>query len=473
MNMKTKINLRAGLRPLFATALMVIGTNNAYAVFPNILGTYSGTDNSTASGCTNPADNGTFTDPVTFDIITQSGADFTGTVGGTDPLSLVGTVDGAGNVSGTFSGATESGSFSGTIASGSGSLSYSGFNSADGCTITGNVTVTGGAGTAVFAPSTAPSTALTGQQTLTTSITSFSTAVTQRLTSLRSQNNTGGISKVSNGFMLQNNSGMSAGDATEGPLGVWGSITHTQSEDDFSSTAFDAKRNTLMVGVDMSPREDFVIGLAVGYEDSEIETKFNGGEADSDGFTFIAYGTKMIDDTFSIDVMGGISQIDIDQFRTLPNTATRVSSSTDADRLFFSGNLNASREYDNWFVTGRAGVLWASEGQEGFTESNGRVVGTQEFDIGQFRVGADAAYLTGSEWEPYGSLTLEYDYSREDIAVAAGNAQPSMDRSGATLGLGMRYYGKDGVTGNLEYSTVLGRDNYSEGSLNMTLRAEF
>lgn len=471
--MNTKINLWAILRPTFATALLVLCANNAYAAFPNLLGTYSGTDNNTQSMCTNQADNGSFSDPVTISITAQDGSGgFGGSVSSTtNPVSITGTVDTAGNISGGYSGQTESGSFTGTISGSTLSLSYSGSDSSTGCLVSGSVVATGG--NPVYAPNTAPSTALTTQQTLTTSVTTFSTAVTQRLTSLRSNNNTGGLSKLSNGFMLQGGSGMSSGDGMDGPLGVWGSVNYSRSEDDFASTAFDARRGTLMFGADMSPNENFVIGLAVGYEDSKIDTKFNNGEVNSGGFTFITYGTYMLDDTFSIDAIGGFSKINADQYRTDPDTAARITSSSDSDRLFFSGNLNASRQYDNWFVTGRAGVLVAVEGQEGFTESNGRVVVGQDFRIGQARLGAEAAYQTGSEWEPYGSLTFEYDYSRTEIAVAAGSPQPEFDRTGSTLGLGMRYFARNGVTGNLEYSRVLGRSNYSEGTLNMTLRAEF
>lgn len=470
--MNTKINLWAILRPIFSTALLALCTNNAYAAFPNLLGTYSGTDNNTQSMCTNPADNGSFTDPISLTISAQDGSGgFGGSVSDTtDPLSISGTVDSAGNITGGYTSTNESGSFSGTFTSGTLSISYSGSDSSTGCLVSGSFVASGG--NPVYVPNTAPSTALTTQQTLTTSVTTFSTAVTQRLTSLRS-NNPRGLSKLSNGFMLQSGSGMSSGDKMDGPLGVWGSINYSRSEDDFSSTAFDARRGTMMFGADMSPNENFIIGLAVGYEDSKIDTKFNNGEVNSDGFTFITYGTYMLNDTFSIDAIGGFSQINANQYRTDPDTAARISSSTDSDRLFFSGNLNASRQYDNWFVTGRAGVLVAVEGQAGFTESNGRVVVGQDFRIGQARLGAEAAYQMDSAWEPYGSLTFEYDYSRTKIGVAAGSPQPTFDRTGSTLGLGMRYFARNGVTGNLEYSRVLGRSHYSEGTLNMTLRAEF
>ena len=227
--MKTK-QIGVVLRPLLSAALLTICTSNAYAATPNILGSYSGTEDGTLSACTDPADNETYTgDPLTLDITSQTGGSFTGSV--TDPDSttiLTGTVDAAGNISGSYSDGDGSGTFSGTISGGSITLNYSGSETSTGCSTSGTFTGTGG-GT-VYVPNTAPSTALTTQQALTTSVATFSTAVTQRLTTLRTQNNTNGATKTSSGFMLQDGSGMSSGDGLDGPLGIWGSINHSQSE---------------------------------------------------------------------------------------------------------------------------------------------------------------------------------------------------------------------------------------------------
>jgi hypothetical protein len=327
-------------------------------------------------------------------------------------------------------------------------------------------------GNPTYAPDTAPSNALVAAQTLTTSTTTFTNTVTQRLFTLRTQGNTNGASQLGNGFMLQNGTGMSSGDNSYGPMGIWGSYSYSESDDDNSSTSSEANRNTFMAGVDISLRDDFVLGLAVGYEDSDVDTKFNRGNVDSDGFTYVAYGAMLLDDTYSIDVMGGFSYIDIDQYRTAPGTNNRITSSTDSNRLFFAGNVNATRQYANWLLTGRVGLLWAGEGQDPFFESDGTPIVAQDFEVGQLRFGGDAAYLMGN-WEPYGSLMFEYDYVRTDVTVAPGFEKAANDHTGAVMGVGLRYFGDNGIAGNIEYSSVLGREDYSEGTLNLMLRAEF
>jgi hypothetical protein len=48
------------------------------AGFPDVRGAYSGTETWTRSGCTDPENNGTFTDSRTFTIFEQNGAEFHG-----------------------------------------------------------------------------------------------------------------------------------------------------------------------------------------------------------------------------------------------------------------------------------------------------------------------------------------------------------------------------------------------------------
>ena len=63
--------------------------NGDLAGFPDVRGTYTGRYTlTTTSECTNPDLSGTFTDPLTFTISDQSGANFSGEAGEA-PLSVV------------------------------------------------------------------------------------------------------------------------------------------------------------------------------------------------------------------------------------------------------------------------------------------------------------------------------------------------------------------------------------------------
>jgi outer membrane autotransporter protein len=177
-----------------------------------------------------------------------------------------------------------------------------------------------------------------------------------------------------------------------------------------------------------------------------------------------------LNDTFSVDFSVGYSDISIDQFRTLGTT--RITSSVDAERWFVAGNLNAGRQIDNWYLSARAGLLYAKESQDGFTESNGTISSARTFQIGQFRAGGDVSYSWDS-FEPFANLTYEYDYSRDDIIVAAGIPQPANDNDDFLVGAGLRWFGESGVSASFEWNSVLGREDFSDDTFSLLLRGDF
>ncbi len=170
------------------------------------------------------------------------------------------------------------------------------------------------------------------------------------------------------------------------------------------------------------------------------------------------------------DIAIGLSFLDIDQFRTTAAGA-RVTSSTDSDRAFISGNVNAAQSFGNWYVGGRVGLLYAKDDIDGFTESDTTVVADREVELGRLSVGGNVAYTWGS-FEPFASATYQYDYALEEITVA-GAAQPENDPSDFLLGFGIRWYGASDITASFEYNTVLDRDDFDSDTFSFYLRADF
>ncbi len=66
------------------------------------------------------------------------------------------------------------------------------------------------------------------------------------------------------------------------------------------------------------------------------------------------------------------------------------------------------------------------------------------------------------------TLSYQRDFRSTEIAVASG-PQPANDNDDFMLGLGVRYFNADGITGNLEWNRRLGREDF----LNLTIRADF
>ena len=60
-----------------------------------------------------------------------------------------------------------------------------------------------------------------------------------------------------------------------------------------------------------------------------------------------------------------------------------MTSETDSDRWFFSGNLSANRDFGALYLGGRVGLLVAQDNLDGFTESNGTIIGERKTKVGR------------------------------------------------------------------------------------------
>jgi uncharacterized protein YhjY with autotransporter beta-barrel domain len=276
-------------------------------------------------------------------------------------------------------------------------------------------------------------------------------------------------------------SGVAAGDFANG-WSIWGSYTRSDLDSDFifanSSLAYSAKAQSALAGVDALITERFLIGFALGYQDLSSKTYFNGGGQDSDGIIISPYGAFIINDNFSIDVGGGYSDLEYDQTRISPGVGTPTVGSFDANRWFFTTNLNAVFVTGDWVIGGRFGYLYTEEDQDGYTETGAaaRTVADRNIDLSQLVLGGDLAYSVGPI-EPYVSAVYRNDLSKDDGESAGGlpgaftSVQPSDDDE-FQVGLGVRYFSNYGVSANLEYSLTEGRDSFSDSTLLLTLRRE-
>lgn len=275
---------------------------------------------------------------------------------------------------------------------------------------------------------------------------------------------------VTDGFLLQQQMGGSAGDGFDYPWGAWVSYSYSEYEDDFVSTAFDADRYSITGGLDFSPWDNMVAGFSLGYESNNIDTAFNSGAMDVESFTLAPYAGLLVSDQWSADLSVGFSTVDTDQFRTFGGV--RTTSSVDAERRFIAGNLNYYRVFDSWTFSARGGLLYARENQDAYTESDGTINAEREFKFGQASVGGELAWVLDG-FEPYASASYQYDYSRDDIVVVSTAAQPANDKDDFLVGAGVRWFGLDGFTAVAEWSTVVGREDFEDTSVRLLLRGDF
>ena len=465
---------RGTLLGLSAVALLMTASASQAQTSPSILGTYNGTFSGQDHFCSPPTIAESFHGTISFTVNDQQGALFTGsgtihdtTDGETDPISISGSIAPSGSVTGDFTvddpvdpaSATFSGSLSGNVLR----LNFDGSDSE--CNFTGSITVSRGASAGVD-PENAPGNAVTTQ----TEVDSFARgqplANSNRIRNiLRGGGNN--VQASANGLTL---SGMSAGDGNSMPVGAWVGYSYTDTENDFSTTAFTSTRHSVLFGLDTMPSDDLLLGVSVGIERVDVDTRFNSGEQDLSAITVAPYLGLLINDWLTLDATVGIGNVNNDQFRL--QGATRIDSEVDSIRWFANTNLAATYTSDALHLTGLAGLLWVTQRDDDFFESNGQFTQDSHYNVGRALLGGEIAYSIGA-WEPYASGLFEYDFTSTSQQYAAGVVAPQNDQTDVLVSAGLRYFGNNNISGALEYNTLFGRQDLDEYSINASIRWEF
>ena len=277
--------------------------------------------------------------------------------------------------------------------------------------------------------------------------------------------------------------GMAAGGGILAGYTLWGSYAYSNYESTTRLGAYEGGSENLLLGVDRFWGDRFLVGVALGYEDTDNDTTFNAGEQERDGFSFAPYALYLVNDVLSVDASVGYARIDTDQQRLNTTNGALITSDFEADRAFGTINLNAVYPTGNWVFGGRLGLLHAVESQDAYVEtdsgpaaaSQARSVGDRHVDLTQGYLSLDAAYAFG-EVEPYALAAYYRDISRDDGRTAGGLpggvvTQPN-DRTEFQYGLGVRYYGA-GVSGSLEWLTTNGRENFDNDTFSVNVRIDF
>ncbi len=466
---------------IFFVLFSVLSSKSAQATGqnPNVNGTYTGSISGVDGSCANPADDGPFSGALTLTIQADGDGNITGG-NGIFVDNLDGEVETFTIDIGGFIGPTTF-DFNFTLdTGGTGNLQFETSN--DGNTITvntgsatddcitsitnGTLTRAGGGTTVVseFTPGSSVTDALLFNIQIQNSITGISNRVTGAVNALRSFF-TPRFSD--NQFNMEGAMGLNAGDGIEVPYGIWGNYSYTNFENDFSSTAFDGSTHSFLGGMDFNIWKNTVMGVALGYDSTGLDTSFNGGNQDAKSYTIAPYFGWVMSDILSMDVNLGYSYVDYDQVRTAGGTS--ISSTPSADRFFGSLNLNAISFIDRWIIGGRVGLLYARSTIDEYTESNGATVLESSVRVGTISIAGDVAY-SFNEWEPFVNLSYQYDYSLQRVVATP---QPANDINDLLFTAGVRYFEKSGISGNLEYSKRFLRDNFDEDRISITLRMDY
>jgi len=330
---------------------------------------------------------------------------------------------------------------------------------------------------------------------LRSAVSSLRTAATQTnnlLTSRIAAVNSGSVQSVSvsqNGVGFA--SGMSgAGDAET--VGVWGQVSYTSAEDDVTSTAFDGDLVTGLVGVDYMVDDALLVGLSVGYEDSDYTTEYNrspvnqqDGNIEGDGYTVAPYLSYKLDEILSVQLTGGYSDLDYDIIRYDVVGGDKLTGETDGERYFVSGALSAYYPVDMWRLNGTLSILYADEERDAYNEVDPRgftnAVAATDTDLTQLNLRTEIGYAVEPWFVPYAIVGFQYDLSKSDVnvpttATTAATSRivaPEDEDFAGIFGLGFNVEAEDAVFIGLEATTMEFRDDYEEYTVSGTVRVEF
>ena len=276
--------------------------------------------------------------------------------------------------------------------------------------------------------------------------------------------------------------GLAAGDGYVG-LGYWASFNYSDFDADIPINSlvqpiasYDADQKTVFIGVDTLLMDALVVGLTLGYENTDIDTAYNGGNNETDGYTIAPYAAYLINDIFSADVVIGYSNLGTDTDRIDNVSGGTILGDFDAERWFVATNLNATVSYEQWLLGGRIGYLYVTEDQDSYFETGpntARSIGRRHIDLAQVVVGFDVAY-SFNKFEPYATFTYLNDLGRDNgtgaggLPGAVGATQPDDDDE-IQAGLGIRYFGNN-YSGTAEWTNVIGRDTFDGNNFLLTLR---
>lgn len=225
-----------------------------------------------------------------------------------------------------------------------------------------------------------------------------------------------------------------------------------------SGASYDGSISTAMVGMDKK-FGDALLGIALGYERLALDTHYNDGKIEYDGFSIAPYLSYGINKNLIADAMFSYTMLNY----TMKDKQLGVaySDTMNANRMVTSVGLTQYYPMDNWLFSGRAGTLYLHEHQGSYI-LNADNYSKSGIYTWQGQLGGRATYDLGS-FKPFVGATYMYDF------VKSGG---SSDQSGVDLDLGVGWNAADSLSFGLTGTYGLRENFYKAGGM-LNARYEF
>lgn len=213
-----------------------------------------------------------------------------------------------------------------------------------------------------------------------------------------------------------------------------------------------------VVGYDRRVSRRLVLGMAVGYEGVDIDTKYNAGTLESTSLSFAPYAGLLLTNWLTADATVGYSRVNYDFTRS----SRSITGSTTANRWFGATNLTARRKLGRLTGWTALGYLRLGEERAAYLEQNGSSVSASSVNLGQVRWTVGGAYdiaLRKVTVTPNLFARLEVDAPASEQVSLGSGLVANDDRTGAVFGGGLDFGFKNGLSLGLGANTTQFREN--------------
>lgn len=280
-----------------------------------------------------------------------------------------------------------------------------------------------------------------------------------------------GIPNQDNDNNGQNTRGQNAG-APDYRHGFWTNLSLSYSKDSHVSQDIGGVQGSFVAGLDSLVTDDLMIGAAINLEYAYQSRDRNQFQYSSTGLGISPYISYQIDEIFSLSSMANV---------TYSSAHAAGSNNVQLDQN--SLRWNVAVQGDGFWNWGNWGLLSGVSLSYGQTSSRSTKDSTGAYVSGSLsRLGTAAITLQPSYYwqyddnlglEPYLLTEYSYDYSMTKLSTSAAQSAHPNDPDAFRLGIGLNLFGSNFYSGNVEASTVLGRDDYTEANITGNIRVRF
>ena len=225
-----------------------------------------------------------------------------------------------------------------------------------------------------------------------------------------------------------------------------------------------------VAGVDYRALPWLLVGVAGGYEGTNINTFFNSGQQWSSGAVVFLYGAVRLAPSWSLTAQVGHGWI------SYWETHGGVNGNFGGDRWFGCGQHQHRPEHRQVAAHRIARLFLLHLYQLAFTETNGNAIPSSTPYLGQIRVKGQAGYEFTTDWGTIMPLQrgLEFDVAYSDAPIISSAGQRASNSIfGTTFSAGVKTRIGDRSSFILEGTTTQFRQYFEAYGINGSFRINF